>query len=223
MELTYNRVLQLLVIAYSNSKNIASKIHVKKQPITLRFSDYVKSQLHLNVISGYYAVSKKRNIYEYEYAMEFLEGDSSQLQAARRVLSYFYEDMSSFLIKNNEEIQLSIIVDVDLRIASEQVMFDGAKQQLLGVLGAAVSQNNSIQDVLTEHSQRLLKDVPKYTSILESVKQFEYADILDVIQVTPKNINKICDVINNFVMACVMRKYAMIAQNSNIYKEVIIK
>ena len=54
MVLTYDRVLQLLLVAYSIGDVCGNRISIHEQKLTLKYSDYVKSQLHLPVISGFY-------------------------------------------------------------------------------------------------------------------------------------------------------------------------
>ena len=90
MNVTYERILQLFLIAHSDSR-IIDAFAVHETPLTIMYSDYVKSQLHLNAVSSFYSVTRRRNIFEYAKALEFRGCTESTDILLRRYFKVFNE------------------------------------------------------------------------------------------------------------------------------------
>lgn len=108
-DLQFDRIAQIIAIAAIDGNKSISTFFVKGE-IKIKFSEYVKSQVHLNVVYGLF----NRSLKDYVETLYFLQGKSSNRTAALRVLQYFYDDLANFLINNGEEIYLTAEVDTDL-------------------------------------------------------------------------------------------------------------
>lgn len=76
--------------------------------LVVKYSDYVKSQLHLNMTSQLF----ERSSMLYKAAYDFIEGDYSLEGKAEEVLELFYRDMIGFLIHNESNIKIECITDI---------------------------------------------------------------------------------------------------------------
>lgn len=107
--LKFEKLNQLIVVAAQGDKQIIlDKFRVEENSLSINFIEYVKSQLHVNVVSDLF----DRDIFCYLNAYKFLKGDYLLEGEALKVLHYFYEDIANFLINN------PINVRVDLQINS---------------------------------------------------------------------------------------------------------
>lgn len=107
--LKFEKLNQLIVVAAQGDKQIIlDKFKVEENSLSINFIEYVKSQLHVNVVSDLF----NRDIFCYLNAYKFLKGDYLLEGEALKVLHYFYEDIANFLINN------PINVRVDLQINS---------------------------------------------------------------------------------------------------------
>lgn len=110
-DLQFERIAQIIAIAAVGGTDKGISVYfVKAGEIKIRFSEYVKSQIHLNVVHGLY----NRSLKEYVETLYFLQGRTSRRASALRVLGYFYDDLANFLINNGNDIKLSIVVDTEL-------------------------------------------------------------------------------------------------------------
>lgn len=155
-QLHFERLNQLLVIACwgeDSTNDMISGIRVPSDEYLITFSDYVKSQLHLNIVTQLY----KRKFSEYVKAFYYLEGDSAYKEDIERVLYYFYSDMSSFLINNPNDIKLHLKVDVDIG-QDYEVDISDLKQRL---------QNSNLNSIVTgSNDTDILTDFERDISIL---------------------------------------------------------
>ncbi|MEY8333109.1 hypothetical protein AALB53_08395 [Lachnospiraceae bacterium 47-T17] len=154
--LPYERIAQLVTISALNKESSAMagfilQLKVSERQICIKFSDYVKSQVHLNISYSLY----DRHISEYVKSLYFIQGDEKYRSDAEKVLRYFYADMSNFLINNPVRVDMTIIVDADL---GEEVVIDpeDVEMELLKILDSANS-----------------PDLPKL------IGKFLYSDIFD--------------------------------------------
>lgn len=221
MDVLYERMMQLFLIAHSDSPVVKS-FSVREGMLTIRYSEYVKSQIHLNTVSGFYSSHKERNIFEYAKALEYLEGNTSSLDAARMVLSYYYEDMSRFMLRNKEEIALEVLVDSDLDIPTEEVSFSGVKGSILDIISCAVSGNPAIRDAISDKSIAMLELSGQRTEeLFEKLEHFPYADVFDQYNLNERTINDFCSRINNVTYSSILGGFAS-HDAKNIRKMVII-
>lgn len=104
MKLPYERFDQILLIAAS--RDVMSSIVIPSQDLELDFSEYVSSQLHLNVTTDLFG----REMQEYYHAYLFLRGDQGYQEDVVRVLGYFYTDVAMFLENNPCNLRVQITV-----------------------------------------------------------------------------------------------------------------
>lgn len=133
-DLKFERIAQLIAIgAVERGSTPLSLLSIKEQTLRVRFSDYVKSQIHLNIVQDFYG----RGINEYVEALLFLNGDPEYRSSVENVLRYFYLDMSKFLINNSENVTLVIIIDTDLlHLPEKSINLEQIKADFLDVLAA---------------------------------------------------------------------------------------
>lgn len=223
MNVTYERILQLFLIAHSDSR-IIDAFAVHETPLTIMYSDYVKSQLHLNAVSSFYSVTRRRNIFEYAKALEYLEGDLRNLGDAQKVLTYFYEDISKFLMKNKKEVKVSLVVDADLNIPAQHVIFDAVKGMMLDILSCAADNAPEVRNVLSEVNASILYAAQqRQGTLFDKLEKFEYSDIFDEYSLSAESVNDICSRINNIVYASIFKKFAISGKQVSELREVIIE
>lgn len=151
-DLPFERIAQIVAIAAvgGNERSIVD-YNVERGEVGIRFSEYVKSQVHLNVVHGLYG----RSLHEYVETLYFLGGKSICRESALRVLDYYYKDLAEFLAKNSEEVQLVLSIDTDLFGLPKKV-YD-----------------------IDELKAKLLNDVDGVVSGAIPLEEWEYADMLD--------------------------------------------
>lgn len=84
-------------------------VHLFNNDLTFTFENYVKSQLHLQVVPDLY----NRDIFTYAKALEYLRGNDQYLLECSYVLKYFYQDMTNMicnLLKVSPDIESKISV-----------------------------------------------------------------------------------------------------------------
>lgn len=156
MFLPYERLAQLVTISALNKENQAmtvflSQLKVSERKICIRFSDYVKSQVHLNVSGSLY----NRHISLYVKVLSFLYGNEKYRDDAGEVLRLFYSDMAGFLINNPSRIEMVLVVDADLG-EEVDVYLDRAVESFVSILEQADS-----------------------SALPELLKNYEFSEILD--------------------------------------------
>ena len=77
--------------------------------LKINFIEYVKSQLHNNVVTDFF----NRNIFAYLNAYKFLKGEIFLEDEALKVMHYFYKDIANFLIKNPADMNVYITINSD--------------------------------------------------------------------------------------------------------------
>lgn len=128
----FNRMMQVILIGVTMHKD--SVLDVVTGSYEIRFSDYVKSQIHLSISN-----ILNRNINDYLDAYLFLKGDKSKIEAARKVLLFFYEDIAQFLIQNSAQVSVFVNVDIDLGLPEEKIDVVDLENELGEVLNQLIS------------------------------------------------------------------------------------
>lgn len=109
-DLRFERIAQIITVAaLGSSSDSIAKYYVQSGSLKIRFSEYVKSQVHLNVVHGLFG----RQLKEYVETLWFLNGHMVYRDVAKNVLRYFYSDLSDFLVNNCNAIDLSVVVDTN--------------------------------------------------------------------------------------------------------------
>lgn len=134
----YERFNQLLAVAAANSKDTVNQLLVvKRKELTVSFSNYVKSQVHLNISGdlGGYCLGV------FVEALHYLNHQGGSKESALLVLKQFYSDMANFLIKNPNRVKLHVVVDAD--IGCEEAHYDiGATEKAILDLCSMNSDDN---------------------------------------------------------------------------------
>lgn len=127
--LQYERFNQLVAVAMSRTKDsVESRFVVSSRNLEVAFSEYVKSQIHLNISAELCNLP----IALYVDTLRFIDGVKGCKNSALKVLRQFYLDMSGFLIKNPDNINLHVAVDCELGIPVINYDYPMVKEQLLG-------------------------------------------------------------------------------------------
>lgn len=188
----FERVAHLLAIAADEHFSVAA---IKSNPFsyTLKYSTYVKSQVHLNMVSSLF----NRDISDYVNAFEFLQKYSlANMESAQKVLNYFYEDMSNFLINNTNDINFRIEVDTyfsQLPIVSVSV--NDVLQEILAIVRDY--SNLSYEELLNTDS----KGIALFDTLVCRIQNCKYASILDV----SSNIDALQHNPHNLVLAGILK------------------
>lgn len=112
VELQYERIANLIAVAASHRESDFNNLFIEPSRnivYIVKFSDYVKSQIHLNIVSRLFV----RQFTAYKSVYDSLEGKVMDRENFELVLQYFYEDLSNFLIYNPYNIKLVVKVDVE--------------------------------------------------------------------------------------------------------------
>lgn len=153
-DLRYERIAQVIAVAAVGDTNRGiSQYYIEPCELKVKFTEYVKSQVHLNIVHGLYG----RTLREYVEALWFLNGRTSCQNSAMQVLRYFYSDVACFLIHNKYTIDFVLEVDTNL-FKCQRVNLD------VDVLAA-----------------ELEKDLDAVLSGQLPIQQWKYASLLDVV------------------------------------------
>ena len=105
VELSFEYFLNLILIA----RNVYSEFKMSNSTNTFKvdYTNYVTSQLHLNVISSLYEKTS-RSIYEYFNAYKYLHKEGGSREDALKVLLYFLDDVQDFFLHARDTYYLTI-------------------------------------------------------------------------------------------------------------------
>lgn len=137
MEIGYERVDHLIAIAAASSRksSICKNYPITTENLLIKYSDYVKSQVHLNISSDLY----DRPLSVYVNALRYLRGDKKYYAFALKVLRYFYLDISKFLINNKCDVRLRVLIDVDLGLPERKYSFVDVQEEIVEMLSSQSS------------------------------------------------------------------------------------
>ena len=113
VRIRYDKVGHLLALGNNSERAQRSGIPAISTDLEIKFSDYVKSQIHLNLVSKLY----DRDILVYGKALRFIKGEAEYRDSAKQVFGYYVTDMLQFLKSNPVNVQLDCLVDVDFGLA----------------------------------------------------------------------------------------------------------
>lgn len=111
----FERVGHLLSVAASKSNGLDLKdlmLDTQGVIFSISFSDYVKSQIHLNLVTRLFS----RDIRDYKYALDYISGQVPFNETVKEILIYFYTDMLHFLEINEYDCNLELVNDVQMPI-----------------------------------------------------------------------------------------------------------
>lgn len=145
----FERVGHLVVLAADNLKaDVYKDLCVPSTNLVISFDAYVKSQVHLNLTNDFFG----RPLSRYVNAMRYLKlKDEKYRQDALNALKWFYGDMASFLIHNEENVKLTVIIDDELKLPEAVYSLPDVR--------------HDIENVIVEHPVEMLRDF-KYSEML---------------------------------------------------------
>lgn len=165
-DLKYNRILNLLFVSKIKQAEIRNAIGVSKQNFRINLIDYVKSQLHLNVITRFYP---ERNIFDYYKALVFLEkGEIEYKKYTEKMVRYFYEDMGLFALNNVAPVMIDLIIDPKLELEEEVVDYKEVYDKVRHLMEISMDSTCCL-------------DASKFEEIRKIIENFKYATFLDKI------------------------------------------
>ena len=152
INVSFERMAQIVAISAFGKDSRMSQYNLQTNKVMFTFSEYVKSQIHLNVVSGLYG----RSLGDYVKTLQFIRGAAEHREVARQVLNFFYTDIANFLINNTADILATVVVDCD---------FDDPKIKY--------DLNEEVDNVSTSFKLVQSKEV--------TIQDWEYSDIFDII------------------------------------------
>ena len=125
----YERLGQLVAVSAIQTGH-AGILDLPNVEIDVDYEDYVRSQVHLNLVTGLYG----RTLGQYVNALRYCAGKEPGCRDnALEVLRYFYSDMAYFLIKNSNNIKFSATVKTSLDIPDIYYDYQKVQSDLLEV------------------------------------------------------------------------------------------
>ena len=215
MVITYDRVLQLLLVAYSTGEVCGNRISVHTPRLTLKYSDYVKSQMHLPVISGFYE-PWERSIFQYANALDYLDGDNTKREDALIVARYYYEDMANFLLKNRNEVHLQTdLSELNLTVVHED--FNKLKSDLFKIIKKSALEYMQYNPDATLPKIDCWDEISldNNKSLTKMISEFPYADLIDYCDGGKENYRMFIQCLGNYLHASILKKYAKIAEKDS--------
>ena len=167
----FERVGHLLSIAATKSKSLnLQDLMLDAQGVifSVSFSDYVKSQIHLNLVTSLFA----RDIYEYKYALDFIKGHAPHSATVDKILIYFYTDMLHFLESNEFDCNLEVINDVE-GLSKSELKYDVVVSEFKEFY-------QQLRNLDFEGTYELLKD-SKFAEIID------YMDNIEAVEKKPNS------------------------------------
>lgn len=100
VKITFEYLLGIFIVGHAKFQMcLMNPAHLGTNKISIDYEDYIKSNLHLDVISDFYN-KDERSIYQYYNARKFLTtSDARYRDDAVSVLKFMLEDIASYLIK----------------------------------------------------------------------------------------------------------------------------
>lgn len=128
--------------------------------IVVVFSEYVKSQLHMNILE---LLNLKRDIFDYKKAYDYLVlGELRYQRECQKVLNFFYEDITAFLVHSQNNFKIEVKDDSGL--------YERRKRNIeYKEVRAQIEQLASLQGLDFEKALLFVKENKKLVSILDYV------------------------------------------------------
>lgn len=173
-DVLYERIDHLLAISLGQSDSLCV---TTENVLVVKFSDYVKSQLHQNMVKLF-----NRSIFDYKKALDYIEGDTRKEKQAAKVLSFFYLDMLNFLKHNKHNVRLELLTDVNFPSKRRTVYTYNTHKQWLEAL--ATCKIETFEEALNyvEQHPEISNIIDYFTdkeSILDRLDSFCIMNILE--------------------------------------------
>lgn len=115
--------------------------------MVLKFSNYVKSQIHLSLQTLF-----GRDIYLYRCAYYYVQGEPMYEEQAKQVLSYFYEDIKYFLKNNKYNLFVDVEVDAPFTsMARRELVYREYAQKLVDLYEQSFNSFEQSLDYIRNH------------------------------------------------------------------------
>ena len=163
VDVLYERIDHIIAISSGKFHNTLSVEPTKI--LKIAYSDYVKSQLHLNIVTDLF----DRPIIQYKKANDFINGDIRFRKVALKVLEYFYTDVINFLRYNRYNVKLELIVDTNIISTAQYYDYNEIKNSLIELSKKQFSNFEEILEYVTDNKQ--LCRILDYTSNREKIAQ----------------------------------------------------
>lgn len=165
--ISYERVNHLLAISAGYLINELA-INTKDFIFTLKFSDYVKSQLHLNMLQMF-----NRDIKVYKNAYDYLNGDARYEKQVIQVIKYFYSDIIGFLRNNPNNLYFEVITDIQLpKMQYINCDYKGVYDSMLDLLSQDFKSFGEAESYYNNHKQ-LHKFIPYFNRVDEIAQKID--------------------------------------------------
>ena len=166
MNLSYERMLHLLAIASIEiGDSCLDYLQLKESEVTdrdisIKFSDYVKSQIH------YYMINKVNNksFFKFVNAFYYLNGNIKYRNDALELVRCFYQDITTFLLHSSLDLHISLTIDIDIRDTWEADVSQ---------VKSEISEMFQLSDKYTSEQFKEYLDSSKYSWILDYVDSIE--------------------------------------------------
>lgn len=170
----YERVSHFLAIA--KKFNIFHYDIDCSEPMCIKFSDYVKSQIHLNFVSDFF----DRSILPYKRVFDSFEGEICDNTEYLKVLRYFYDDLGRFYVNCSYDIPLTFDIDVAMGIESVSVDFSKVREKLLKLTQTKPSSFESALTTAVEYAEfmPLFDKISEFDDMSGHINNYAMAVIL---------------------------------------------
>lgn len=170
----YERVSHFLAIA--KKFNIFHYDIDCSEPMCIKFSDYVKSQIHLNFVSDFF----DRSILPYKRVFDSFEGEICDNTEYLKVLRYFYDDLGRFYVNCSYDIPLTFDIDVAMDIESVSVDFSKVREKLLKLTQTKPSSFESALTTAVEYAEfmPLFDKISEFDDMSGRINNYAMAVIL---------------------------------------------
>lgn len=177
LDIGFERVDHLIALSALPKRNLLwTNYPISEHVLNLKFSNYVKSQVHLNVVDDLCG----RSLSSCVNALRYLKGSTQYHSYAIKALRNFYSDMSRFLINNPKDVVLNIDVDVDLGLPVHFYSLSDVKKEIkeITVLGSD-SDTEKLREFLNSSKYANVIDFSDGSDILVKLNSYSIAAILD--------------------------------------------
>lgn len=121
--------------------------------INITFTNYIKSQIHLNIVTDLYG----RDLKIYRESLRYIKGDDECFASFCKTLKFFYSDIARMILNNiNKDIHICIDVDItrDTILRKETIDLKNYQTLIDNVLSGEA---NTIEEML------ILKQLNRFT------------------------------------------------------------
>ena len=160
MEIPYTHMNHVLVSSFSPKYGDV----INKKPL-VKFIEYLKSQVHYNIIT----IIHDRNILEYNNAYNYVKGRISNPEDYKKVIRYYYSDVADIILKSNVELK----EDFSIIGSNEIPRADGLEKITIDVDSVAAdidSMINGTGAIVNKHNLDYYKLVGQLPAHLMSFK-----------------------------------------------------